>query len=68
MDSAGIKEKDLVVDQIKNYWRRAEDSKLLKPYIFGLGPVVAVILFTLFVSNNYGNVVAFSTLQISICK
>ena len=65
MDSIGIKENDLAVDAIKQWWKKLEDSKLLKPYLI-VGPVLIIILFYLIFSNNYTIVVAFSTLQISI--
>ena len=65
MDSIGIKENDLAVDAIKQWWKKLEDSKLLKPYLI-VGPVLIIILFYLIFSNNYTIVVTFSTLQISI--
>lgn len=65
MDSVGIKERDLAVDNIKKWWKMAEDSKLLTPFMI-FGPFVCVLLFYTLVSSKYGNLVAFSTLQISI--
>jgi hypothetical protein len=61
----GIKERDLSVDMIRKYWKMAEDSKLLTPFMI-FGPFVSVLLFYTFFSSKYGNLVAFSTLQISI--
>lgn len=65
MDSVGIKERDLAVDAIRKYWKMVEDSKMLMPFLI-FGPFVGVLLFYTFISSKYGNVVAFSTLLISV--
>lgn len=65
MDSVGIKERDLSVDAIRKWWKTFEDTKLVKPYLI-FGPILTIILFYMFFSSEFGIVVAFSTLQVSI--
>lgn len=62
---SGVKEKDLIVDKIKTVWRGIEDNKIFKPILI-FGPFLLILLFSMFVSDRYGNLVAFSTLILSL--
>lgn len=65
MDFTKANERDLQVDYVRNLWRIVGDNKLFKPSII-FGPFIAVFLFSILVSSRYGNLVAFSTLMISV--
>lgn len=65
MDFDRVKERDLQVDYIRNLWRILGDNKLFKPGVI-FGPFLAIFLFSTFISDRYGNLVAFSTFMISI--
>ena len=55
----------MAADAIRKYWKKFEDSKMLMPFLI-FGPFVGILLFYSLISSKYGNVVAFSTLMISI--
>lgn len=59
------KEKDLAVDQIIRLWKQFGENGLSKPIII-FGPLLAIFLFSMLISNSYGNLVAFTTLMISV--
>ena len=65
IDASRIKEKDLKVDWILQTWRKVEGYKILKPAMI-FGPILSMFLFSTFISNDYGNLIAFATLNISV--
>jgi ABC-type phosphate transport system permease subunit len=60
-----VKERDLAVDKIKRLWSMIADNMFFKPSII-VAPFLSIFLFALLVSNNYGNLIAFTTLVISV--
>ena len=59
------KEKDIYVDKIKSIWDQTTSNPLKKALLFFF-PVIFSLAFALFFTNEFGNLVAFMTLMLSL--